>query len=250
MDTVTGSKGLGDRLGQKELDNDGLTAGRLTEQQVRFFETFGYLRLPGLFRDDIDEIIAGFEDVFAGEGHPRLETFEPLHGEQRRLIILQFISKNARLLQLLDDPRVIGVVSSLLGPDYEYAESDGNLFDCESTWHSDTYGAPMGVHHVKLSFYLDPLREDSGAIRVMPGTNFFNEEFALRLRKRMREPEKIAAEFGVDDRELPSVPLETDPGDVVVWDFRTIHASFYGGARRRLFSINFRERTASQDPTR
>jgi hypothetical protein len=221
---------------------DGLSA-----QQVTFFETFGFLRLPGLFRDDIDEIIAGFEAVFAAETHLRMETYEPLHGEQRRLIIPQFITKDPRLEQLLQDRRVNGVVRSLLGDGYEYAESDGNLFDCESTWHSDTYGAPLHLHHVKLSFYLDTLREDSGAIRVIPGTNFFNEDFALSIRKRIREPEHIAREFGVDDRDIPSVALETDPGDVVVWDFRTIHASFYGGKRRRLFSINFRERTAPPD---
>ena len=27
---------------------------------------------------------------------------------------------------------------------------------------------------------------------------------------------------------------------MIAWDFRTIHASFNGGERRRLFSINFR----------
>ena len=82
---------------------------------------------------------------------------------------------------------------------------------------------------------------------MIPGTNFFNEDFARNLRKRIKEPEKIASEFGVDDRELPSVALETDPGDIVVWDFRTIHASFYGGTRRRLFSINFRERVPQDE---
>ena len=224
------------------------TVTGLSGQQVAFFETFGYLRLPGLFRDDVDEIIEGFEDVFAAEGHPRMELYEPLHGEERRLIIPQFIDKSARLHALLDDERVIGIVRSLLGSGYEYAESDGNLFDCESTWHSDIYGAPMHLHHVKLSFYLDRLRADSGAIRVMPGTNFFNERFARNVRRRINDPAKIEDEFGVDRRELPSVVLETDPGDVVVWDFRTIHASFHGSKRRRLFSINFREHAADPQP--
>jgi Phytanoyl-CoA dioxygenase (PhyH) len=219
----------------------------LSAQQVAFFETFGFLKLPGLFRDDVDELVAGFEEIFAAQCHPRMETYEPLHGEQRRLIILQFITKNARLARLLDDKRLTGIVRSLLGDDYEYAESDGNLFDCESTWHSDMYGAPLHLHHVKVSFYLDPLRANSGAIRVIPGTNFFNEDFARNLRKRIKEPERIASEFGVDDRELPSVVLETDPGDIVVWDFRTIHASFYGSTRRRLFSINFRERVPQDE---
>jgi hypothetical protein len=47
--------------------------------------------------------------------------------------------------------------------------------------------------------------------------------------------------FGVPYDEIPSYPLETDPGDLVVWSFRTVHASFGGDARRRLFSINFKE---------
>ena len=223
--------------------------GGLNEQQVAYFETFGFLKLPGLFRDDVADIIAGFEDVFAGEGHFRMETYVPLHGDQRRLIIPQFVTKNATLSRLLDDRRVVGIVRSLLGDDYEYAESDGNLFDCESTWHSDIYGASLDVHHVKLSFYLDTLRADSGAIRVIPGTNFFNESFARNVRRRINDPTNIAKEFGVDDRDLPSVTLETDPGDVVVWDFRTIHASFNGRERRRLFSINFRESTAEAAST-
>jgi len=221
--------------------------GGLNAQQVAYFETFGFLKLPGLFKDEAADIIAGFEDVFAGEGHFRMETYVPLHGEQRRLIIPQFVTKNATLSRLLDDRRVVGIVRSLLG-DYEYAESDGNLFDCESTWHSDIYGASLDVHHVKLSFYLDTLRADSGAIRVIPGTNIFTESFARNVRRRINDPTNIANEFGVDDRDLPSVTLETDPGDVVVWDFRTIHASFNGRERRRLFSINFRESTAEAGP--
>ena len=222
------------------------TVTGLTQQQVRFFETFGFLRIPGLFRDEIDEIVAGFEAVFAAEGHPRMETYVELHGEERRQIIPQFVTKDPRLDRLRADPRVVGIVTSLLGGDHEYAESDGNLFDCESLWHSDTYGAPMLIHHVKLSFYLDSLRADSGAIRVIPGTQHFRESFATALRNGFREPASIEDRFGVDPRDIPAVVLETDPGDVVVWDFRTIHASYYGNVGRRLFSINYREKTSEQ----
>jgi hypothetical protein len=219
------------------------TVTGLTQQQVRFFETFGFLKMPGLFRDESDEITAAFEAVFAADGHPRMETYVELHGEQRRQIIPQFVTKHPTLDALRRDPRVVGIVTSLLGEDHEYAESDGNLFDCESLWHSDTYGAPMLIHHVKLSFYLDTLRGDSGAIRVIPGTQHFKETFATALRNGFRDSAKIEEQFGVDPRDIPAIVLETDPGDVVVWDFRTIHASYYGQVGRRLFSINYREQT-------
>jgi hypothetical protein len=222
------------------------TVTGLTQQQVKFFETFGFVVLPGLFRDEIEPITEAFEEVFATEGHPRMETYVELHGEERRLIIPQFVTKHPTLNRLRDDPRVVGIVTSLLGKDHEYAESDGNLFDCESFWHSDTYGAPMLIHHVKLSFYLDSLRADSGAIRVIPGTQHFKESFATALRNGFREPGEIEDQFGVAARDIPSIALETEPGDVVVWDFRTIHASYYGQVRRRLFSINYREKSTEQ----
>jgi ectoine hydroxylase-related dioxygenase (phytanoyl-CoA dioxygenase family) len=222
------------------------TMTRLTKQQVKFFETFGYVTLPGLFRDEIGEIDDAFENVFAHEGHPRMETYVELHGEERRVIIPQFVTKHPTLNRLRDDPRVVGIVTSLLGDDHEYAESDGNRFDCESLWHSDTYGAPMGIRHVKVSFYLDTLRADSGAIRVIPGSQHFQESYATALRGVFREPSQIEEKFGVAARDIPSVALETEPGDVVVWDFRSIHASYNGRVGRRLFSINFREKPTDQ----
>ena len=34
---------------------------RLTDQQLAFFDTFGFLAFPGLFADDIDKITDAFE---------------------------------------------------------------------------------------------------------------------------------------------------------------------------------------------
>ena len=34
------------------------------EQQAAFFHTFGALKVPGLFADDIDRICEGFEEMF------------------------------------------------------------------------------------------------------------------------------------------------------------------------------------------
>ena len=81
---------------------------------------------------------------------------------------------------------------------------------------------------------------------MIPGTCHFRETFATTLRKRLADAKEIPAEFGVGAEEIPYWPLETDPGDVVALDFRTIHSSFLGAARRRLFTMNFRETTDAQ----
>jgi ectoine hydroxylase-related dioxygenase (phytanoyl-CoA dioxygenase family) len=220
----------------------------LSPQQITYFRTFGYLKLPGLFANDADELIQSFEEVFRDQ-EVDMESYVELHNNDRRRIVFSILSKHPRLNALLDDPRITGLVTQLLGDSWEFADSDGNLFDCESHWHADTYGAPMTQHHLKLSFYLDPLRADSGAIRVIPGTNDWTSEYALKLRRSFQHAEDISGTFGVDPRDIPAVVLESDPGDLILWDYRTIHASYYGNVRRRLFSVSFREIEAAAEAT-
>jgi hypothetical protein len=212
---------------------------RLSPQQLRFFEVFGFLRLKGLFAAEAERIQRGFEEVFSGD--LTWETHEELHFNDQRQIIVQVVSKSPDLSWLLTDGRVTGIVESLLGPGAEYAESDGNLFYCDTSWHSDMYSAPLDQYHLKLSFYLDPLTRDTGAIRMIPGTNWHETAYAERLRRDLASPGVIEGNFGVAPVDIPSWTLESTPGDVIIWNFRTIHASFGGEHRRRLFSMNYRQ---------
>ncbi|MDZ7783049.1 MAG: phytanoyl-CoA dioxygenase family protein [Halioglobus sp.] len=175
------------------------------------------------------------------QDQPVWETKEQLHGDQRRMIIPGFIEQSPRLAPLQHDPRVVGVVQSLIGPRYKWASSDGNLFYCESYWHSDMYAAPLQHYHIKLSFYLDDLTGENGAIRIIPGSHFHKQSFARTLRRDFDNPARIEELYGVDGRDIPSITVESSPGDLIVWNFRTIHASYHGGERRRLFSMNFGE---------
>jgi hypothetical protein len=220
-----------------QLTPTGVEPFTLTAEQRRFFATFGFLALPGLFRAEISRLTDGFEQVFAE--NPTWDTKEELHFDQRRSIIPGIVSKSADLAWLLDDHRIVGITRGLVGPDVQYAESDGNLFFCETSWHADNYSAPLQQLHVKLSFYLDPLDAESGAIRLIPGTNFWETEFASALRRDLATPASTLEAYGVRWDEIPSWPLSTEPGDLVVWNFRTVHASFNGGLRRRLFSLNY-----------
>lgn len=217
----------------------------LSAQQIKFYDTFGYLRLPGLFRDDIDGITEGFEAIFADQETPRVDIEVDLHRNEPRVMVPQFIDRHPALAGLSDDPRIQGVVRSLLGDDIEYAQSDGNLYSCDSEWHCDIYGSPLEIRHTKLSFYLDPLRHDSGAVRVIPGTNHWESDYATTLRRDFQRFGEIPALYGIDGTSIPSATLDSDPGDLLLWDFRTIHSSYGGGQRRRLFTLNFREQAGA-----
>jgi ectoine hydroxylase-related dioxygenase (phytanoyl-CoA dioxygenase family) len=217
----------------------------LTRQQLAFYETFGFLKLPGLVRDEIDVITDAFEAVFADDANPRMEYYAELHGQKRRIMIPTFLDKAPVLDALKTDPKIVAVAAALLGENFEYAESDGNLLDCDTSWHCDVYGSPLETRHLKLAFYLDPVGAESGALRMIPGTNHFREAFASKLRRELADASEIEGLLGVDPTEIPYFPVESEPGDVVALDFRTIHSSFFGAARRRLFTMNFRETSPS-----
>jgi hypothetical protein len=214
----------------------------LTDQQVRYFHAFGFLKIPGLFADDIGAIRLAFDEVVADEATYRVTSSDvKVHGYMPRTTIPWFVDQHPTLAALRDDPRTLGVAMSLLGDDIEYAESDGNLLWCDTEWHCDVFGSPIEIPHIKLSFYLDALTADSGAPRVIPGTHHWTDEYAAGLRERFRKNLRaLPPVFGVDGPGLPCVVLDTEPGDVLVWYYRTIHASYHGGPERRLFTLNFR----------
>ncbi len=207
---------------------------QLTEQQLAFFDTFGYLGFPGLLNDRIDEIINGFEEVWArhGGGH----NGRPHDGKERSCIV-QFIDHHERLSSLLDDPRIRGIASSLLGDDFNYMGSDGNYYVGDTRWHSDGWHAE--TMHIKIAYYLDPLTRDTGCIRVIPGSHKMGDVYADGLQKQVGESSTLWATEAPD---IPAVALETSPGDVVCFNHNTKHASFGGGIRRRMFTMNLCQR--------
>jgi hypothetical protein len=213
----------------------------LTAQQVHFFETFGFLRLPGLLADRLPDLIAAFEAVFADPDSLRLETHEAVHFDDQRFIVPAILDADPRLAALKTDPRILGVARSLLGDRFEYAESDGNLLFCDTAWHCDIYDAPMEQYHIKLFLYFDSLRADNGGLRVIPGTSHYLSPFAAGLRKDLEDWRSIPEVFGVEAEEIPAFTIENEPGDLIVGNFRTIHGTFKGGPRRRLCTLNFRQ---------
>ncbi len=207
----------------------------LSEQQRTFFQTFGFLSFPGLFADDIGAITRSFEDIWQvqGGGHAG-----KAHEGTARSALAQFIDHDERLCALLDDPRIVEIASGLLGDDFNYTGSDGNFYVGDTRWHSDGWRT-NGMLYVKMAFYLDPVAADSGCLRVIPGSCHTDDRFARALQA---EIGKSADLWGIEGRDVPAIPLETKPGDLILFNHNTKHAAFGGGARRRMFTINFSQR--------
>ncbi|MBA3846686.1 MAG: phytanoyl-CoA dioxygenase family protein [Planctomycetes bacterium] len=204
---------------------------RLTSDQIRFFELFGYLHLPGAFASDIAAIIKNFEQMWAdhGGGH----AGKP-HDHQQRSCIGAFIDRSETLSDLVDDARVDGIASPLIGDDWNYMGSDGNLYAGDTPWHSDGWNRGV-VRNIKLAFYLDPLTRDSGCLRVIPGSHRIDDRYAETLQTEL-------GTWGALGANLPAQALETRPGDVAIFDHNIKHAAFNGTGRRRMFTMNLSSR--------
>jgi Phytanoyl-CoA dioxygenase (PhyH) len=202
----------------------------LSEQQIRFFDVFGYLSFPSLMADRIEAITAEFEALWAaqGGGHHGAP-----HDHRQRSCIAQFIDHSEYLSSLLDDSRILGIGTSLLGDDFNYMGSDGNYYVGDTGWHSD--GRHLQGRHLKIAFYLDPLTRDTGCLRVIPGSHLPGDRYSDQLQEEIRRSEDT---WGVDGRDLPAIAFETRPGDLICFNHNLKHAAFGGGTRRRMFTMN------------
>ena len=216
----------------------------LTPQQLGFFDTFGYLKFPGLFSKEIHTITSAFEQVWSkhGGGHHGKE-----HDRKQRSALVPFIDQDEYLCTLLDEPRIERAIASILGDDFNYHGSDGNFYVGDTRWHSDGYDKHPHYTSIKIAFYLDPVTRNTGCLRVIPGSHKLHDGFSEALQKVTYSSETTIKEsWGIPGNEVPSVALESIPGDVVMFNHRIKHSSWGGSDRRRMFTMNFQERFAKE----
>ena len=174
----------------------------------------------------------------------------PWQSAPRNHTVIPFYRHNPAVYhRLLDDERVNEVVEDLLGEDFVFLAAEGHRRWGGTGWHHDALG-PEGFTHLKVVFYLQRVRADTGCLRVLPGTHF------SPLRERMegwydRHGDTIVSEAQESDTIAwtAAIPLESDPGDAVIFNVRAYHAAVGDGADRRAIYVNYiqKPRTPEQE---
>jgi hypothetical protein len=207
---------------------------RLSEQQQRFFEIFGFIVLRGAMRADS----AWISDEFDAAWRAR----DDLKHDGAKTTSWPGVMAMAtpRLQTLFDHPVVVGALDSLLGVGWTYYGGDGNFYSGNTNWHSDvgtdTWDAKTLCRHIKVAFYLDPVTADTGALRVIPGSHHRGDRYTTALEHAgLWDP---TAQLALRGDQIPCATLSSDPGDIVLFDHRLKHASFGGSRRRRMFCLN------------
>ncbi len=203
----------------------------LTAEQVAHFETFGFvIRRQCFSTNEMEEISEAFDEVLTEDRQGK-----PFDGEKRQAV-LGFIEKRPLLSSLAEDDRIYGPLEQLLGAGFVWIGSDGNLYVGDTGWHPD--GSVLDYGRIKVALYLDAVTEDTGCLRVIPGSHQLPLHAALDpLRRQRQNPDETA--FGAAGRDIPSFPLESEPGDMVFFNQNLWHSAFGGRTGRRMFTMNF-----------
>ena len=152
------------------------------------------MNLPSLLTDRIDRITEEFEILWAehGGGH-----YGQPHNFKQCSSIASFIDQNEYLSSLIDDPRIVGIASSVLGEDFNYGTCDGNFYVGDTDWHSDwRWPEELGTSNrkylsVEMVFYLDPVTKSTGCLRVIPCSYIVGGSFADAVQSGSKQADLI-----------------------------------------------------------
>ena len=211
----------------------------LSKEQVTHFETFGFLVLRNvLSRDEVDIMIKESEEIFSELRQGKSFT------AQEREAVQPFFERKPFLHSLLADDRVYSIGESILGSDFMLVVTEGNLHVGDTPWHAGEEARVLRT--VKIGFYLEPLTINTGSLRVIPGTHKMSSPDHFSILKTANKNSDFMP-FGVSPKEIPSYPIESDPGDLIVFTESVVHAAFGGRDGRHQHAINFCEYPKSED---
>lgn len=212
----------------------------LSPQQIAHFDTFGFLLLRQAFSPaEAQAMLQEAEDIWRVERQQR--NLGPGY-----LSMAPFIERRPALAKLAEDDRIYGAIEDLLGSGFIWAGSEGNTgVPKDKTflpWHSDRAGEETPNYlRAKIMIYLTPVRKDTGCLRVIPGSHkppLYHELYPLNSQKDTSSNDIFAVSVG----DLPAFPLETNPGDVIIFNHYIYHAVVGGDEKRRYIAMKFASR--------
>ena len=104
----------------------------------------------------------------------------------------------------------------------------------------------MDFAQIKIMIYLQSMRKETGALRVIPGSHHAPFHTML-LPLQEQKQDTSAGVFGVTGCDLPCTTLEVDPGDVVVFDHYLFHAVYGKQEMRRYVALKFAAKPETEE---
>ncbi len=209
----------------------------LTEEQIQLFRVFGFVVLRQAFdAGEIETLGRHADEIWTEElGHA------PTGDEH--ISMAPFLELHSATIPLIEDDRLYTPMVQLLGQDMMWMGSEGVQGTMTRRpyhhWHADRPGTrELGYLRIKIMMYLDPMRKEAGALRVIPGSHrspFHEELMPFQQRHGLEDP----AFFGSPGSDVPCHAVETDPGDALLFNQSLYHAVYGKAGRRRYIALKY-----------
>ncbi len=218
----------------------------LSRIQITHFHTFGFLVIRQAFtRDEVKVLIREADAACA-------KKLDRDIGETESMWQVEFIEERPALMKLVEDDRIFLPMKDLLGEDLIWIGSEGmwgidpKLAD--HSWHFDGDRTSQYPDYLrtKVMLYLDPQRKDTGALRVIPGSH--RDPFHQALMPLQEAHQRADSDcFGVEGPQIPACAVETEPGDIVLFNQWLYHAVYGKVGKRRVIVLKFGPRPHTEE---
>ena len=205
----------------------------LSDEQVSFYKLNGYLLVESWFSQDeigqlkdvIQQLVERGKTMTQSDGVIELEdTHTPQDPRIRRIIWPD--QQHPVFRNFVRNPKYVGVVSRLIGPNIRLHFSKLNLklgrFGAPVQWHQDWAFYPHTNDDVLVSGVLiDDMVEDNGPLLVLPGTHtgpVFDHHHNNRFTGALN-PKASGLDFS------KAVKLTAPAGSLVLFSARLVHGS-------------------------
>ncbi len=218
------------------------------------YERDGYVLLPGVFdATAVDSMRAAIDDVIeSATAAARLDDNHAWRGARgedggEELVVQAWHNlehRDARFLQAITHPRLVAALVELLGPDVA-------LHHSKMLYKPPSKGAPFPMHQdapyfphaqhslVAASVHLDDTDEENGCLHVVPGSH-----------RRGELAHEGEYQLTADEWPLESgTAVPARAGDVLLFNYLTIHGSGVNGSERPRRNVLFQYRAAADRPT-
>ena len=218
---------------------------RLTDHQVEYFHTFGFLIRRQVFSpEEMAKINQEFDQRLAAIQRNADPDEERLFDNWANRC-----PESPYLANLLEDPRIYLPSEQTLGEDAVPVNSNSNSYWKTTPWHADSTDPNLLV--MKNVLYLQATTAERGALRLIPGSHkspLHDELFRIGLDSVDGNEPRFFTGSGIRAEEIPGHVFCSQPGDLIMFNQRTWHAALGGYQDRRTCTFNFcrNPRTAAE----
>lgn len=212
------------------------------------YREHGYVHCRGVFdKSELEEMRSALDRVLATVAGTAFDENHAWAGSARQSVLKGFHNvqyHDAAFTRAATNPTLVSVLTELIGPNVQ-------LHHTKMLVKPPEQGAPFPMHqdypyfphtrHTVLaaSVHLDDTDDENGCLRVVPGSH------------RRGPLEAVGPAHVVDEHEFPlerGTPLPARAGDVVIFNYLTVHGSGVNASTRTRRNVLFQYRDPADLP--